>query len=238
MSKPVALITGAAAGIGRAIAERLAADGFALAVLDREPSGLPGAYEVIYDLSDAAKLNALVDRIERDLGPVEALVNNAGVVSSKPLLDVTLEDWERTININARAPFFLMQACGRRMVQRRHGAIVNIASVSGRLPKPMQSVYGVSKAAIIHMTRSAAAAFGPHGVRVTAVSPGVIDTPLTQSLFAGRSDEANAQLMRQVPLGRIAEPREIAAVVSFLLGPDSSYVNGQTISACGGLEMS
>jgi len=131
----------------------------------------------------------------------------------------------------------LMQAVGRRMIGRGGGAIVNMASVAGRSGRPQQAVYGASKAAVLHLTKSVAMALGPQGVRVNAVCPGVIATEMTEQIWRDRRPEDVQQILRSIPLRRVASPEEVSAVVVWLLGDEASYINGQAINVCGGLEM-
>jgi NAD(P)-dependent dehydrogenase (short-subunit alcohol dehydrogenase family) len=238
------LVTGAAQGMGLATSRMAAVAGYRVAMVDRQAERLrmaaatiQDAHPYVADLLDAGALPLLVARIEDECGPLRGLVNNAGIVKTQPLLDVALEDWEAIFGVNARAAFLLMQAAGRRMVARRAGAIVNVASVAGRSARPQQTVYGASKAALLHLTRSAAADFGPHGVRVNAVCPGVIRTEMTEQVWRDRRPEDVAQILRSIPLGHPGAPEEVASVVVWLLGDGASYVNGQAINICGGLEM-
>jgi NAD(P)-dependent dehydrogenase (short-subunit alcohol dehydrogenase family) len=243
-----AIVTGAAQGMGRSFALRLARDGYAIAAVDVQAEkaretvacilaqqGRAHAY--IADLSDVPAIEPLVVEIERDLGMIEILVNNAGIVKTQPLLNVTKEDWDQIMGINARGLFFLLQAVGRRMVARHRGSIINIGSVAARSARPKQTVYGASKAAVLHLTKSAAAVFGPAGVRVNAVCPGVIDTPMTQAVQAARTREEVGHILESIPLQRMADADEVAEVVAFLASDRSSYVNGQAINVCGGIEM-
>jgi NAD(P)-dependent dehydrogenase (short-subunit alcohol dehydrogenase family) len=175
--------------------------------------------------------------VEAECGPLGGLVNCAGVVKTVPFLEETAQGWDSILGVNARAPFLLMQAAGARMAARGRGAIVNIASVAGRSGRPEQTSYGASKAALLHLTKSAALALGPRGVRVNAVCPGVVRTPMTEQIWRERRPEDVARILGSIPLGRTAAPDEIAAAVAWLLSGESSYVNGQALNVCGGLEM-
>ena len=238
------LVTGAAQGLGRAIATRLARDGYQVALVDRQAEALEqaageiaGSRAYVADLLDVAGLAPLVARVEDECGALVGLVNNAGIVKTQAFLDVTIEDWEAVFGVNARAPFVLMQAVGRRMIERGSGAIVNIASVAGRSARPVQAPYGASKAALIHLTRSAAAAFGPHGVRVNAICPGVMRTQMTEQIWRDRRPEDVEQILRSITLGRTADPGEMANAVAWLLSDEAGYVNGQALNVCGGMAM-
>ena len=243
-SKGTVLVTGAAQGLGLAISRELAAQGYRVAMVDRQEEPLRAAAAEIaeaaayaMDLLDTAAIAPLVARVEEECGPLTGLVNNAGMVKTQPFLEAALTDWEQIMGVNARAPFLLMQAAGGRMIARRTGAIVNVASVAGRSGRPVQTVYGASKAALLHLTKSAAMAFGPHGVRVNAVCPGVMRTPMTEQVWRDREPEDVQQILRGIALRRVSEPEEVASVVVWLLSDGAGYVNGQAINVCGGLEM-
>lgn len=241
-------VTGAARGMGRVFAQRLAKDGFVVAALDirqqeveetcaliAAEGGLARYYLV--DLACVAEIQPLFDRIEKELGPIQVLVNNAAVVRTQPLLEVTERDWDMIMGVNAKALFFCLQAVGKRMIERRRGSIINVASVAGRSARPKQTVYGASKAAVLHLTKSGAAAFGPFGVRVNAICPGVIETTMWHQVKSERTPEEVETILRSIPLQRTAEPSEVAEVVAFLASDRSSYITGQAINVCGGLEM-
>jgi len=243
-SRGTLLVTGAAQGMGLAIARQATAAGYQVAMVDRQATvlqtvarELPGATPFVLDLLDVDGLMSLTERVEQTCGPLVGLVNNAGIVKTQEFEQITVADWEAIFGVNARAPFLLMQAVGARMVKRGAGAIVNIASVAGRSARPQQTVYGASKAALLHLTKSAAAAYGPHGVRVNAVCPGVILTEMTERIWADRRPEDVQQILRNIPLKRPGEPDEVASTVLWLLGSGAAYVNGQAINVCGGLEM-
>ncbi len=239
----VVLVTGAAGGLGQAIAASAVAAGYTVALADRVAEALHatadrlGATAYPCDLLDTEALTALVGRVEGKCGPLMGLVNNAGLVKTQPFTAATAREWDAVFGVNARAPFLLMQAAGERMAARGQGAIVNIASVAGRSARPEQTLYGASKAALLHLTKSAAAFFGPRGVRVNAVCPGVVDTAMTREVWRDRKPEDVARILRDIPLGRIATPDEVARVAVWLLGDGAGYVNGQALNVCGGLEM-
>lgn len=243
-----AIVTGAAQGIGAAIARRLAADGYRVAVCDlktdlaNEVAKEIGGVGFHLDVSIAGGHAFLLEEITAEIGEVTALVNAAGVCMTQPVGSSTPEDWEKTMAINLIGPFFLMRACAESMKQGgRKGSIVNVASVSGFLPKLEQIEYGASKAALVSATRSLALVYGPFGIRFNAIAPGVIDTPMTQANAERRSkirgvspEEALAPLIAQIPLGRIGLAEEVAAAAAFLVSEEASYVNGQTLDVCGG----
>lgn len=243
-----AIVTGGAQGIGAAVARRLAKDGYKVAVCDlkheraNEIADEIGGVGFHLDVSISGGHEFLLEQVTAELGEVTVLVNAAGVCITQGVGDITQESWERTMEVNLIGPFFLMRACAENMKRGgRKGAVVNIVSVSGFLPKLEQVEYGASKAALVSATRSLALIYGPHGIRFNAIAPGVIDTPMTQANAERRSkirgvtpEEALAPLVAQIPMGRIGDPEEVAAAVSFLVSDQSSYVNGQTLDVCGG----
>ncbi|WP_052889364.1 SDR family NAD(P)-dependent oxidoreductase [Thermogemmatispora carboxidivorans] len=243
------LITGAAQGLGQAIAARLGREGYRLALLDRQETRLHAVAQEMSaqgqglvsvwptDLLAAEQLKPLVERIEQECGPLVGLVNNAGICITQSFLSATIEDWQTVFGVNVLAPFVLMQAVGERMAMRGRGAIVNVASVAGRSARPDQPLYGASKAALLHLTKSAAAYFGPQGVRVNAICPGVLPTEMTERIWRQRQPEAVQRVLQAIPLKRLPALEEVAAVVAWLLSDEASYVNGQALNVCGGLEM-
>lgn len=241
-----AIVTGAAQGIGAAIARRLAADGYKVAVCDVQ-STEPIAKEISgtafhLDVTVSGGHEFFVEQVIAEMGPISALVNAAGLCLTQRIDAITPESWERTMAVNVIGPFFLLRACAEAMKANCHaGSIVNIASVSGFLPKMEQLEYGASKAALVSMTRSTALIYGPAGIRINAIAPGVIETPMTRANAERRAnirdvtpEEALAPLIAQIPLGRIGLAEEVAAATSFLVSDQASYVNGQTLDVCGG----
>ena len=242
----VALVTGAAGGIGRCITARLAAAGATLALVDIDRAG-PEALlaelgakgvAIAADLSAPDDVTAAVAAAEDQLGPLDILVNNAGISGVGPpkaTVDTPLEEWERTLAVNVTAPFLLCRAVVPGMVARGRGAVVNIASMAGILCLPGRVSYAASKAALISLTRTLAVECGPSGVRLNAVCPGWVDTPFIAARMA--QPELRAQAEAMVPVGRVATPDEIADVVVFLLSPAARYMTGAALPVDGGMSL-
>lgn len=227
------VVTGCHGGMGRAICAELKRAGYRVVGLDRASSEAGSGDErpdrfIACDLSDMAEVRRAIDDLAGETD-VTCLVNCAGLYEKKAVFDLTLEDFDRVLAVNLRAPFLLSQELGRRMAASGGGSIVNIASINGKLGSPMIP-YGTSKAGVIGLTRSMAKTLAPYGIRVNAIAPGTIDTPMAAGVDAAQMERQ----MYSVAMGRYGEPREIATVVRFLASADSSYMTGSVVDVAGG----
>ena len=244
-----AIVTGGGGGIGAATARALTHRGARVVVVERRESDavavsstLNRALPAGIDVADTADIARGVDSIAGTVGSIDILVNNAGIFAAQDLLDVTGADFDRLFAVNTRGMFFMMQAVARHMARQPDGGtIVNVASQAGRRGEAPSSIYAATKAATISLTQSAALALIGKGVRVNAVAPGVVDTPMWQHIDTLHSQKTGeppgtltAAAASQIPLGRLATPDEIAHVILFLTSPASSYVLGQTLNVDGG----
>jgi NAD(P)-dependent dehydrogenase (short-subunit alcohol dehydrogenase family) len=250
------IVTGAGRNIGRAIALELAGMGadIAVAEVDRA-TGERTADEVRRlgrraiamqtDVTRLPDLQAMADRTRRELGRIDILVNNAGIHKSMHTADVTEADWDRLLAVNAKGVFFASQAVLRHMVPAKRGNIISLASMAGKMGLKTSLVYGVTKAAVISMTRSLALAHAADGIRVNCVCPGIVETDMIfqvdreagEGLLGLPPGEYVKQRVQQIPLGRIEKPEDVANVVGFLASAKSSYMTGQAINVTGGLVM-
>ncbi|HET9986386.1 MAG TPA: 3-oxoacyl-[acyl-carrier-protein] reductase [Longimicrobiales bacterium] len=238
----VALVTGGSRGIGRAVAGSLAAAGARVAVVARDraraqaaAAELPGTGHAGFacDVADAAAVDDLLKTVESELGPIDVLVNNAGVTEDNLLVRLSDEAWDRVLDTNLKGAFNLIRGAAKGMMRRRQGRIVNITSVVGLVGNKGQANYAASKAGLIGLTKAVAKELASRNVLCNAVAPGYIETEMTAAL----GEAAREALFGQIPLGRLGQPEDIAGVVRFLAGPGASYITGQTIVVDGGMVM-
>ena len=239
--RPLALVTGAAQGIGYACAEALAADGARVVLADINTEGVMAAAERLgneaiglsCDMGEPAQIAALFDRIEADLGSVSVLVNNAGIAAPGDFLETSLEQFRKVIDVNLTGTFLAIQRAARGMVAKGiEGAIVNMSSINAQVAIPSIAAYCASKGGVMQLTKAVALALAPHNIRVNAVGPGSIDTEMMAGVNA--NPEAMKMVMSRTPLKRVGTPREIGEVVAFLASPKASYITGETIYVDGG----
>lgn len=241
----VALITGASAGIGAAIAERFAREGAHVALCARRPGPLEAFAQRLralgsavttaaFDVADHERLQRFIEEVAGAQGTLDVLVNNAPSVTYATIADMELESFRADFRVNLDAAFIATRAALRPMSTQRRGSIINIASVSGLLALNGMSAYGSAKAALIHFTRHTAIEAGRHNVRANVIAPGVINTAATAAGFAGPNAAWGQKIAAQVPLKRFGEPHEVADLALFLAGDESSYLSGSVISIDGG----
>jgi NAD(P)-dependent dehydrogenase (short-subunit alcohol dehydrogenase family) len=240
----VAVVTGAGRGMGRAVAIRLGREGARVVVAEVNPEhGVEVAEEIRAAGGTATPFSADVSRVDdvkrlfteavKAYGTVDILVNNAGIGVAKPILEYNEADWDRQMGVNVKGVFFCSQAAARLMIPRRHGKIVNFASTSAFVSSSKPEVaYDTSKGAVRQMTISMAAELAPHGINVNAVAPGTIETEMTRSSLS--TQEGLAWQVARIPMGRVGQPEDIAAVVLFLCSAEASYITGHTLVADGG----
>lgn len=232
-----ALVTGAAGGIGAAVVRALRAEGARVAVADRDTSGIEAEFHLDGDLLDAGYADGLAAAAARALGRLDIVVNNAGVISRGPVTETSDADWDLSVGVNVQAPFRISRAAIPIMAGQGGGAIVNVASCWGLRPGPNHAVYCMTKAAIASLTQCMGMDHAHQGVRINAVAPNEVNTPMLRTGFSKRGfdpDTAVAELGKTVPLGRIAEPEDITEVILFLASDASRYMCGSIIEVNGG----
>ena len=239
----VAIVTGAARGIGLAAARKFLDEGWKTVLLDIDGGTLartavaladtPGVMTIEADVSDAAQVQAAVDRVALALGRIDALVNNAGIAVFKPILDTTADEWRRVLDVNLTGPFLCTQACAPVMVANGGGSVVNIASISGMRASTLRVAYGTSKAGLMHLTKQQAAELGNIGIRVNAISPGPVDTAMAKEVH---TPDIRAGYHDAIPLNRYGLETEIAEAIWFLCSDRAGYINGQVLAVDGGFD--
>lgn len=242
MTSKVAIVTGAARGIGLAVSRRFLAEGWCVSMLDVDADTLTAAGDVLAaeramtlscDVSDPVQVRSAVAATLERFGRIDAVVNNAGIAVFKPLLDTGYDEWSRVLAVNLNGPFLMVQETARAMAETGGGAVVNIGSISGLRASTLRVAYGTSKAALMHLTKQQAAELGEIGVRVNLVAPGPVDTAMAKQVHtpAIRADYHDA-----IPLNRYGLEEEIANAVFFLCSDQASYITGQTLAVDGGFD--
>ena len=235
----VALVTGASRGIGRAIALELAKQGARVVGTATSEAGAEAISASwlagkILDVTNSEQADALVGAVQKELGDILILVNNAGITRDNLALRMKDADWDDVINTNLRAVFRLSRAVMRGMMKARWGRIINITSVVGASGNPGQANYAAAKAGVVGMTKSLAAELGSRAITVNCVAPGFIDTDMTRAL----AEEQKSKLLEHIPLGRLGSPEDVAAAVAYLASPQAGYVTGAVLHVNGGMYMS
>ena len=240
----VIVVTGASSGIGRSLAQALAARGARLACIARRRDRLDTlvddivksgdeAIAITCDVTDQASVRAMVDTTERKLGPIDVLVNNAGISIPKPVLDISLEEWDRVIGTNLGAAFMVAQEVGKRMATRGRGSIINISSIAAYRSFALAPAYGAAKAGLNNLTETMAVVLAEKGVRVNGIAPGVFNSELGDN-YAKRHPEHRARGLERVPMRRVGEHEELVGPVVLLASDASSYMTGSTLIVDGG----
>lgn len=244
-TRPIALVTGASRGIGAAVAERLGADGYHVVL--NFASSEARAQEVAaritgkggeatlsrFDVSKPADVDAAFDKIAKDLGPLAVLVNNAGITVDGLLVRMKDEDLDRTLDVDLKGAIYCTRAAAKQMMRARAGSIVQISSVIGEMGNAGQAAYSAAKAGLIGFSKSVAKELASRGVRCNVITPGFISTEMTAALTEAQKEA----ILRQIPLGSLGSPEDVAACVSFLASSQSRYVTGQILGVSGGLYM-
>jgi NAD(P)-dependent dehydrogenase (short-subunit alcohol dehydrogenase family) len=245
LANKISIITGAGSGIGRATALACAREGAALVIFDLNPETAEAtvrqlkslgrqALAVTGDVTKEADIDRLTEVTLRDFGRIDLLLNNAGVADQiVPTLEQSVQTWERVMDIHLKGMYLCCRRIGREMVRQMEGRIVSISSVAGFVGFPMRTAYGPAKAGIAHLTRVLAVEWAPYNIRVNAIAPGYVRTPLVENIIKeGKLEEK--RLAERTPMGRLARPEEIAAAAVFLFSDDASYITGVTLPVDGG----
>lgn len=240
----VAIITGAAQGIGKEIAIVLAREGSDIAICDVNKDALAAAQKEIeaagvkvlsytVDVLDAIQVENMVNKVLDNLGKVDILINNAGIARDSLIIRMKEADWDAVIGVNLKGTFNCIKAVSRPMIKQRSGRIVNIASIIGIIGNAGQTNYAASKAGIIGLTKSAAKELASRGINVNAIAPGFIKTAMTEGL----TDEQKGKMLEAIPLAKFGEPKDVANLALFLVSEASSYITGEVIKVDGGMVM-
>jgi 2-hydroxycyclohexanecarboxyl-CoA dehydrogenase len=241
----VAVVTGAASGMGLAVGQRLAERGYRVALLDLDGDGAQRAAAKLrangtkalgckVDVVDRDAVDGALRQVRSEFGPVEIMITSAGVSAFERFTDITLDSWNRIIAINLTGTFHCLQAAIPDMLAARWGRIVTISSSSGQQGAPRMAHYSASKGGVIALTKTLAREYGPFGITVNNVPPSVIDTPMSQSAQAQGELPSNEALAARIPVGRMGTPEDIAAACAFLCSDEAGYINGQVLGVNGG----
>jgi 3-oxoacyl-[acyl-carrier protein] reductase len=230
----IALVTGASRGIGRAIAAELAMQGARVVGTATTEEGASKINGRVLNVQDAAQCDALVEAVQKEIGPIAILVNNAGITRDNLALRMKDAEWDAVMETNLRAVFRLSRAVMRGMMKARWGRIINVTSVVGAAGNAGQANYAAAKAGVVGMTKSLARELGSRNITVNCVAPGFIDTDMTRAL----PEESRKALLAQIPLGRLGNADEVAGAVAYLASPAASYVTGSVLHVNGGMYMS
>ena len=245
MNEKVAVVTGAARGIGLAIVQKFLATGYRVALLDYDAATLAQTAEALRDqttlatltvecdVSNSQQVQTAIDLIAAHFGRIDSLVNNAGVAVFKPALETTFDDWSHVMATNLNGPFLCTQACVPVMLRSGGGSVVNIASISGLRASTLRIAYGTSKAALMHLTKQQAVEYGNVGIRVNAVAPGPVETAMAAQVH---SADIRTSYRDAIPLARYGTVDEIANAVVFLCSDAASFINGQILAVDGGFD--
>lgn len=243
--RQVAVVTGGGRGIGAAIVRRLSADGYRVVVIDRvKPEESMVAEFMQADVTSEPEVRQVLSEIERTIGSVELLCNNAGVSSMQRVADLSVKEWDRNFNVNVKGVFLCTKAALASMIPRQRGVIVNTASMAGLRGVPLLAHYAASKWAVIGFTKSVAIEVAPFGIRVNAVCPGYVRTSMQERELVWEAElrqmtpeAVGEEYLRLTPMGRIEEPEEVADVVSFLASPAARFMTGEALAVTGGADL-